>query len=243
LVALGEACQIAGWTASDAGQYADAERLYLAGMRAGHAGGDRAVAANNLSCLAYQYANQGRERDAVALARSAYVGARSDVAAATATVRALLLERVAWAHAKVGEASAADRALGLVEQEWTRRDPSDDPEWVYWVNDDEIHIMAGRVWTELRRPLRAVPILERATRAYDADTGRETALYLSWLAEALVQAHEIDQAANAGLRALHLSQAAGSVRASDRINIIHRALAPHRGTAVVDEFEERYGSY
>ena len=39
LVALGELCQIAGWVASDAGLHNDAERLYLAGVQAAHAGG------------------------------------------------------------------------------------------------------------------------------------------------------------------------------------------------------------
>jgi hypothetical protein len=57
--------------------------------------------------------------------------------------------------------------------------------------------MAGRVWTQLRRPLRAVPILQRATASYGEDTGRETALYLTWLAEALLQAREVEQAVDA----------------------------------------------
>lgn len=47
LVAIGELAQVAGWVTSDAGRHAEAKRLYLAGMRAAHAGGDVAAGANN----------------------------------------------------------------------------------------------------------------------------------------------------------------------------------------------------
>jgi hypothetical protein len=148
------------------------QRLYLLGVRAAHAGGDAAGAADNLSSLAYQVANVGHPAEAVTLARSAYAGARHD---ATATTRALLAERVAWAAARAGETGSAERALGAVEADFERRSSDDDPEWVYWLDPDEIEIMAGRAWTQLRRPLRAVQILERAVAGYGADTGRETA--------------------------------------------------------------------
>jgi tetratricopeptide (TPR) repeat protein len=235
LVAVGELCQLAGWTSSDAGRHAEAERLYLLGVRASHAGGDVAGAANNLSSLAYQVADVGDPREAATLARSAYAGARRD---ATATTRALLAERVAWASARTGEASGAERALATVEAEYEHRRPDDDPEWVYWLDEDEIEIMAGRVWTQLRRPLRAVPILERATAGYGEDTGRETALYLTWLAESLLQANEIERAAEAATRALRLSRQAGSARAEERVATVRSLLRRYRGNAAVDEFED-----
>jgi transcriptional regulator with XRE-family HTH domain len=235
LVAVGELCQLAGWTSSDAGRHADAQRFYLAGVRASHAGGDVAGAANNLSSLAYQVANVGDPREAVTLARSAFAGARRD---ATATTRALLAERIAWAAARTGEGPSAERALAAVETEYEHRRPEDDPEWVYWLDEGEIDIMAGRVWTELRRPLRAVPILERATKAYDGDTGRETSLYLTWLAESLLQANEVERAAEAATRALRLSRRAGSTRAEERVAEVRALLAPHRGNSAVDSFED-----
>lgn len=237
LVALAELCQLAGWVTSDAGQHAAAARFYLGGVQAAHAAGDIPGAANNLSSLAYQVANIGDPVEAVALARSAYAGARHH---ASATTRALLLERVAWAHARAGEAGGAERALGAVEDAYADRRPDDDPTWVYWLSPEEISIMAGRVWTELARPLRAVPILERATAGYTADRSRETSLYLSWLGEAFVQAREVERAATTGVRALRLSRVAGSARTVDRIQTLRRALAPHRRVAAVAEFEEEF---
>ncbi len=237
LVTLGELCQIAGWVASDAGRPDEAERLYLAGVRAAHAGGDIAGAANNLSSLSYQVANVGDPRDAVTLARSAYTGAKRAV---TATTRALLAERVAWAHARTGDAGCAERALSTVEDAYERRRPDDDPVWVYWLSPEEVEIMAGRVWTQLARPLRAVPILQRAVAGYGDDTGRETALYLTWLAEALLQANELERAIDALTRALRLSRSAASARAAARVTAVRDKLAPYRGTPVVDTFEDEH---
>lgn len=238
LAVLGELCQIAGWVASDAGLHADARRLYLCGVRASGAGGDAATAANNLSSLSYQTANVGDRREALVLARTAERAGRD----ATGTVRALLAERTAWASARAGDDRAADRALGAVEDAYAERRPADDPQWVYWLDESEIAIMAGRVWTQLRRPLRAVPILEEATSTYTWESRREVALYLTWLAEALLQAREVDRAADTAAKALDLSRGAGSERATARVGQMRRLLLPHRGSPAVAAFEEQWRS-
>jgi tetratricopeptide (TPR) repeat protein len=235
LSAVSELCQIAGWIASDAGRHDEARNLYLAGARAAHAAGDAPGAASNLSSLAYQIANVGDPREAVLLARSAYRGAEHE---ATAATRALLLERVAWAHARAGEADPAQRALDLVDDTYAgrRHGAEEDPIWVYWLNAEEIEVMAGRVWTQLRRPLRAAPALEHAIAAYRDDAPREVALYLTWLAEALAEGGEVDRAGEVALRALRLAKGAGSVQATERVEGLRRRLAPHRRQPAVDAF-------
>lgn len=232
LAVVAELCQIAGWVAADAGRPDEARRLYLAGVRAGHAAADPAGAASNLSSLAYLEANVGDPAAAVLIARSAHAGAP----AAPAGVRALLLERVAWAHARAAEPGPAERALGAVEDTLTCRDPDLDPPWVYWLTAEEVQVMAGRVWTELRRPLRAVPPLREAIAAYPQDMTREVALYLTWLGEALAMGGEVEEAATVGLRALDLSRRAGSARSDLRVDALRRALKRHRGAPAVDEF-------
>jgi transcriptional regulator with XRE-family HTH domain len=237
---VSELCQVAGWVTSDAGRTAEATRFYLAGVRAAHAAGDEPGAASNLSSLAYQAANIGDPRQAVTLAASAVRGTQH---AASATSRAVLLDRLAWTHARAGDSTGADRALGRVDEAYSDRHPEDDPAWAYWLNEDEIAVMAGRCWTQLRRPLRAVPVLERATAAYGQDTARESALYLSWLAEALIQANEVEQAAVTAGRALELAGAAHSARTAGRLDEIHNMLTPYRGTPVVDAFDEAYRAH
>ncbi|SCL35159.1 Helix-turn-helix domain-containing protein [Micromonospora pallida] len=234
LVVVADLCQLAGFVAEDAGRAVDARRYYLAGMRAAHAAGDAASAANCLSTLSYLEASVGDRREAVTLARSAYAGGRQR---AEATGRALLLERVAWAHARVGEAGLAERALGAVEETYPTRDPDAVPPWAYWLTPDEVEIMAGRVWTELRRPLRSVPILERVTARYGQEVPRETSLYLTWLAEALVQAGEVEQATCSAGRALDMARRAQSHRAVRRVVELGRILSEAApGAAAVNEF-------
>ncbi|WP_089157881.1 helix-turn-helix domain-containing protein [Micromonospora sp. NBS 11-29] len=236
LVVIADLCQLAGFVAEDSGRIAEARRHHLAGMRAAHEGGDAAGAANCLSSLSYLEANAGDRRAAVTLARSAHVGGRD---AAEATGRALLLERVAWAHARLGEASLAERALGAVEDIYPDHGPEEAPSWAYWLTRDEVEIMTGRVWTELSRPLRAVPVLERAIARYGDDSPRETSLYTTWLAQALLQAGEAEHAALTAGRALDFARRARSQRAVERVMGLREALALVAGDSrAVIEFLE-----
>ena len=235
LTAVGELAHLAGWVASDAGLYQQAERYYLGGMAAAHAAQDEPLAANLLSSLAYQVANIGDPRDAVLLASSACNGGAPY---ATPTTRALLLERVAWANARLGDTSAMERALGEVETAFADSDPSEDPPWVYWLNQNEIDVMAGRCFTQLKRPRQAITLLSTAISQYDDTHARELALYLSWLAEAHVYAEQIEEAATYALRALRLSAGVTSERGTSRMRLIRHLLTPYRGNPTADTFEE-----
>lgn len=80
--------------------------------------------------------------------------------------QAVLLERVAWAHARAGELTQTERALDAVDRAFERRRPEEDPRWVYWLDRDDIDVMAGRCYTELRRHAEAEPLLfARSSRA------------------------------------------------------------------------------
>ncbi len=234
--AVGELCQLAGWVASDAGLRSLAERYYLGGVSAAHAADDKPLAANLLSSLSYQVANTGDPRDAVLLASTAYHGAETS---ATATTRALLLERVAWANARFGDPQATARTLDQVDSASADSRPDDDPPWVYWLDRDEIDVMAGRCLTELRQPKKAIALLNTAVQRYDDSRAREKALYLSWLAEAHVYDGNIEEAAAAALQALHLSASTTSARSLDRVGVVRRALEPYAGNTAVDEFEDQ----
>src|SRR5262249_497836 len=82
-------------------------------------------------------------------------------------------------HARGAGPDAGGQALDQVDDAFDERKPDEDPIWVYWLNRDEIEVMQGRVWTQLQRPLRAVPALEHAVAAYGDDVPWETALYLT----------------------------------------------------------------
>jgi len=148
------------------------------------------------------------------------------------------MERVAWANARFGDAKATEAALGKVDEAFAESNPANDPAWVYWLNREEIDVMAGRCLTQHRRPERAIELLTQAVNRYDDTHARELVLYLTWLAEAHIYADNIEEAAANVTRALRLSAGVTSVRSSERIRLVRGLLVPYHGNSAVDEFEE-----
>ena len=205
-------------------------------MHAAHAAGDRSTAANLVSTLAYQVANIGDPREAVLLARSAQSGARAH---ASATMRALLAERVAWAHARAGETRHTERALALVETEYDQRRPADDPSWVYWLDPDEITVMAGRCYVELGQPDRAIPLLSGVLERYDERQARESALYTSWLTRRTYRRATSTRPRTSAGRTLDLSSSTSSSRGDDRVALLRSRLDPYAAVPAVGTFLDR----
>ncbi|MBF6060964.1 helix-turn-helix transcriptional regulator [Nocardia terpenica] len=221
LTVVGELSQLAGWVASDAGRYADAETDYLEGVSAASEAGDKVLAAQLFSSLSYQMSNVGNPADAALLARTAVVGARD----ATPVVRTLLLERVAWASARARDRDGSRRALDAVDDTYDSHSPDiAEPEWTYWLNRDEIDVMAGRCFVELRDPSSAEPLLSRAIDGYPADHAREVALYRTWLAEAYAGKGELDAARATIARARRAADKVKSSRLDRRVSEIERVL-------------------
>ncbi|MBQ0885398.1 transcriptional regulator [Streptomyces sp. RM72] len=232
LRAIGELAQIAGWVASDAGEHAEAERIYRLGMSAAQAARDGVLSGNVAGSLAYQWSNTGRTADAVGLARAALKDAGPD---APAKARALYLDRVAWAHTRAGQDRLAMTALGEAAEALSEDSAgTESPSYLYWMDAGELQVMEARVYTELRRPLRAVPLLTDVLGRYDASHARELALYLSWLAVAYADANEPEAAAGTAGRMLALGQS-GSERTAERTRIVLDRLRAYRAVPEVAE--------
>ncbi|MBL1095544.1 helix-turn-helix domain-containing protein [Streptomyces coffeae] len=221
LTQVGELAQIAGWIASDAGRHEQAERAYRIGIEAARQAGDGPLVANLAGSLAYQLSNTGQERAGLDLARAALEEAGPGAPPKT---RALFFDRVAWAHTRAQEAQPAMQALGQAHDTLTEADDDEAPQWAYWVSREELEVMDARVFTELHRPLRAVPLLTDVLRRYDATHAREVALYRSWLAVALADANEPEQAAREARRVISASVDIASDRTASRARDVLRRL-------------------
>ncbi|WP_242440749.1 hypothetical protein [Streptomyces sp. CB02923] len=117
---------------------------------------------------------------------------------------------------EAGEALAADSA------------GAESPAYLYWVDAGELQVMESRVYTELRRPLRAVPLLRDVLGKYDTTHTRELALYLSWLAVALADANEPEEAASTAERVIRLSASVSSDRTAARVRVVLERLESFR---------------
>lgn len=237
LTVMGELSQLAAWVTADAGNGAEAARYVRGGVLAARAAGDAPLAANIISTLSYQIANTGDPREAAILARTASAGARHH---ATPAVKALLLERVAWADARSGDLRNCERSLGLVDEQFARAPSPGDPDWVYWLNREEVDVMAGRCYTELHQPRRAEPLLRQAIEHYDQALIRENSLYLSWLAEDYVQLNEIAHAAEVAKHVALLAGRADSARTNTRLRHLTDLLRQHKSVPEVADFLNLY---
>jgi transcriptional regulator with XRE-family HTH domain len=232
LAVLAEQAQQAGWAAFDAGDQEQARLLYKRSHEAAGEAGNAPLAGNALAFLAYQRIGSDRAAALSAAVESCHTAGKD----APKSVRALLHERLAWAHAVAGNATEAEAALNsaqdaLGEQPVTQ----EQPDWAAWVNHSELQIMTGRCWTELRRPLRAVPVLEAVLSRFDDTHARDKSLYLCWLADAYLSAGEVDQAAAVASKVIDLSADVASVRPRERLAPLLGALARHRSVPGVRE--------
>lgn len=237
LALLAEQAQQAGWAAFDGGRERDATALYRESRSAAEEAGAGDLARNSLAFLAYQ-AVSADPRSGAAIAAASCEAITEDT---PATVRALLWERCAWARAVAGDVTGTEEALTEARSALGADDADGpQPDWSAWVDEVEVDIMAGRCWTTLRRPLRAVPLLVRGLSQFEDDHARDKALYSTWLAEAYTTAGEVEEAARVAARAAELADGVASARPRRRIEQVVTALAVEYGAVpAVAELVER----
>ncbi|MDT0322973.1 XRE family transcriptional regulator [Streptomyces millisiae] len=231
---IAEQAQQAGWAAFDAGRHAEAEQLYRVALRAATDAHDQPLIGNSLAFLAYQQISTAQSGVETATASCERAGSDAPPA-----VRALLFERLAWAHAKAAEPKGAEQALAEAEAAVSSAEGDQTgPDWATWVDRREVSIMAGRCWAELGRPLRAVPVLEQALAGFPDARARDKSLYTSWLAHAYLDAGEVEQAAAVTERCFQLALGVGSVRPHERVTTLLNRLKPYGSMPKVAELME-----
>jgi tetratricopeptide (TPR) repeat protein len=214
-----EQAQQAGWSAFDAGWTSQATNLYQRSYAAAMEAEDVGLAGNALALRAYQMVGEGRPA-----AEMTDMSIRTaEVGGAHPGVLALLYERGAWTYALAGDVEATARALGHAKAALAQT-AVNTPDYAAWVDETELQIMAGRCWTELRKPLRAVPALEQALSTYSDNHARDKALYLSWLADSYIDAAEHERATEIVGQAAELARDVASTRPRKRLRAVLNRL-------------------
>lgn len=167
LAQIGEIAQIAGWIASDTGQYGRAEQAYRLGISAAREAGDSTLVGNLAGSLAYQWSNTGRERESVALANAALAEAGPH---AHPKAQAVFFDRLAWAHTSAGEAQPAMHALEQAHEALANVEAEEAPSWAYWVCEDELRVMDARGLADANEPEQAA---QEAPRILSAGVASE----------------------------------------------------------------------
>ncbi|MEU1550220.1 hypothetical protein [Nocardia sp. NPDC005745] len=211
----GEQAQQAGWAAFDAGFPDHALSLYSYSHRAATEAGNLELAANALIQTAYATG----DRDAVSAADAACTALGPD---APPQARALLESRRAWSLATIGERDNAARALDAAADALDSEASRPAAKWFAWMTRDELDIMVGRVWAVLHNPEKAMAPLQRALGSYPDPWTRDKALYMTWLADAHLDAGNAEEALSITEDALTLAGKVASVRPLARVRQVAR---------------------
>ncbi|HEY8984267.1 MAG TPA: XRE family transcriptional regulator [Streptomyces sp.] len=236
---LGEFYQFASWIAFDSGRPEQARKLAQAAAAAANQAGNRTLASTALSELSYITASSDQPRESVAMARASLANAPRDVLPA---VEVVLADRLAWACARTEDSAGVQRALGISSDAHDRRNQKavKEPDTVYWINRDESSIMAGRCWAEVKKPRKAVSVLESLTTPYDESHAREVALYQSWLASSYAGAGDLDRGVSSANKALVLSHSTASPRLNTLLDNMLGSFAPHAKAPQVRELLDNW---
>ncbi len=239
LTIIAEQAQQAGWAAFDAGWQATATAHYNDSRHAARDSGERPLEANALALLAYQALTTRQPAAALAQASCDAIGT-----AAPPRAIALLHERRAWTLASSGTGNRNDvlQALGTAADALARDDVTSSPDWAAWADETEFQIITGRCHTALGQPRQAIPLLQKTLTSFDDAQARDKALYLTWLAEAHLNAGEPDHVAAIASQCLTLSAGVGSVRPVQRLRAIVQRLIACSDTPQVTALREQAAS-
>lgn len=229
-----------GWFLIDIGRPRAAAGYLAAALRASHTANDPVIGAQAVSFMAIHEYSTGDPRYAARLAATARDRLRHH---ASPMVEAMLLTRQARGHAKAGDARAAWRALGHAFDRYARGPSDQDPTWLYWMTDGEMHGQAGAIALERGDNARAAEYFQRAHDSYDELCARDRATCLIRTGTALLRLGEPDHGYAQALAGLAIADRIESTRLADQVTRFDTDLSLHAPERLRREFTERAARY
>lgn len=205
--AAADAAQLLGWSAYDAGRHGAAQRYFVQGLRLAREANDRLMGGQILSNLSHQANYLGNFSEAIQFARAAQA---ATVGEASATVRVMFLAMEARALASIGDSQACAAVLHRAEQEFDRRNPFNDPDWISYFDAWELAGEAAHCFRDLGQPHETLLFAGQAIDT--AHTPARTRAFINMVsATGALRAGDLDQAVSTATDAVGL---AGALRSS-----------------------------
>jgi transcriptional regulator with XRE-family HTH domain len=212
-----------GWFAFDSGEREKTLGYLYTALRAAKASGDVRLGAGALSYIAIHAYSTEAPHHAVTAARTAREKVRK---LGTPALEAMLLTRQARGHAKLGERQAALAALGHAAELCAQGRSEHDPDWLYWINEGEIHGQTGSCLVDLGDPQNAIASFTKAREALNPTDHRTRGLFLSRAATAHIANGEVEAGSVTAHEALDLADQLQSARLNDHIDVMLGHLRP-----------------
>jgi hypothetical protein len=243
----GELAALAGWMSYDVGLQPTAQKYLVLALHAAKEAEDRPLGAFILSSMSRQMIHLNRPDDALELIHLAQYGSRDT---ATVTTQAMLYAMEARAYANMGQVNKCHRAVRTAEDAFTETRPSEDPDWISFFNEAELHAENAHSYRDLayvagRSPTYASlahPVMEKAVQLFEGDTDHQRAYALNLIGMATVHLlqKEPEQAAGSAVQAIKVAQQVRSERVNTRIRkTADAALREFGEVPAVAELTER----
>jgi len=227
---------MAGWSSYDAGEYGLAQRYMTQGLRLCAEGRDRVLGGQILAGLSHLATSLGRPDEGVCLARAGLATAKG---AGSPLGLMRLYAMSARGHAALGRARETSDALHAAEQQLAASRGSDqESPWVRFLDHHYLEAESAVCFRDLGWAAQAEDTAKQSVRAH-ADRRRRQAISRSVLATAHLQQHRLDEALSTATEALDALSGVHSERSIQALRDFRGRLAPHRGEAMVQDFERR----
>ncbi|MGH3692900.1 MAG: helix-turn-helix domain-containing protein [Pseudonocardiaceae bacterium] len=248
LVATTELATMAGWMSFEVNQHDAARRLWMIGLNiARSADHPRSsdLTAFLLNDMAQQALHLDRPDEALRLIYLSHTTTTGShpVSAATNCCLANIEARI---QAAKKDTASCDRALGQATEHLSNIDPATTPPLVAHVGKAALSSSQGAARYTLalashdpHAATQATSLLRTAVDHLGADYGRLRATTLTDLAGAHAIAGDTDTAVTLGHQAIDAVTALHSLRAYDRLRVLHTALQPCHTSTGVTELRDR----
>lgn len=215
---VGRAAGHAGWLAFDADRDDDARRWWMEAIQWSRLA--ESVSVGALASMALQASDQHRPREVLELTTTA------QRTASTPRLKADLLAREAQGHAGQGDSASALAALRRARSLADQPRHDDDPAWIDLYAPAEFASHERRV-ALLLGDLAATEEAARTALALHDPIAypRNHALYLTYLADALVRRCELDEAAAIAKQASIMAASLDSPRVTRQLHAVTQRLA------------------
>jgi hypothetical protein len=236
---IGFLVNIAGWGAFDAGYHDDARRYFRLALHCADQGRDWGLRANVLSDMARQAVYVGRPDDGLSFIELAQV--RQD--RQTPTARAMLSGVRARTLAKLGRAGECQGAVRAAEDHFADRQPDDDPDWIAYFDEAELHGEAGHAMLDVALDGHylsdARDRLHRALAGYPAEQVRSRALTVGKLAILELGRGDPHAGVVYARQAVTTNAPLRSARAMDDLEALDQALSSRSGISGAQDVREQ----
>lgn len=237
LRAASEQSYLLGWMAYDNGEHALAQRYLIQSLRLAQESTDTALGAHVLAGMADQATLLGNPAEGVRLAQTGRLGLADGTSPACLSDLYALEAR---AHAVMGNARAADLAIGQSQDVFTTVDYSTEPEWARFIDAAYLNGEYATAMRDVNRPADAARYARLSINAARAQKrARRGAMSQAVLASSHLQDGNLEAAHAAGVRTIDLARRVKSSRTIDSVKDLRTRLNSLGRHQLVTDYNDR----